>query len=105
MASSAPFPCSCYAKGDTVSGTGAYACQLAKNVFHASKIITTVSTAKIAQVPSLLGEGVVDQGLSSSPVPFLITFALTAGSHRLYQGDSSKSYSTGKCGFHARYNR
>lgn len=44
-----------------MSGTGAYACQLAKNVFHAGKVITTVSTAKVAQVPQLLGEGVVDQ--------------------------------------------
>ncbi|OAL23820.1 hypothetical protein AYO22_06139 [Fonsecaea multimorphosa] len=39
----------------------AYACQLAKNVFHAGKVITTVSTAKVARVPELLGEGVVDQ--------------------------------------------
>lgn len=44
-----------------LSGTGAYACQLAKNVFHAGKVITTVSTAKVPQVPQLLGEGVVDQ--------------------------------------------
>jgi NADPH:quinone reductase-like Zn-dependent oxidoreductase len=44
-----------------VSGTGAYACQLAKNVFHAGKVITTVSTAKVPLVPQYLGEGVVDQ--------------------------------------------
>ncbi|KAK5064350.1 hypothetical protein LTR84_000183 [Exophiala bonariae] len=44
-----------------LSGTGAYACQLAKNVFHAGNVITTVSTAKVAKVPELLGEGVVDQ--------------------------------------------
>lgn len=44
-----------------LSGTGAYACQLAKNVFHAGKVITTVSTAKVPLVPKLLGEGVVDQ--------------------------------------------
>jgi NADPH:quinone reductase-like Zn-dependent oxidoreductase len=44
-----------------VSGTGAYACQLAKNVFHAGKVITTVSTAKVAKVPGLLGKDVVDQ--------------------------------------------
>ncbi|KIW36912.1 uncharacterized protein PV06_10816 [Exophiala oligosperma] len=44
-----------------LSGTGAYACQLAKNVFHASKVITTVSTAKILKVPELLGKGIVDQ--------------------------------------------
>lgn len=45
----------------SVSGTGAYACQLAKNVFHAGKVITTVSTAKVAKVPELLGKGVVDE--------------------------------------------
>ncbi|OAA58460.1 Alcohol dehydrogenase superfamily, zinc-type [Niveomyces insectorum RCEF 264] len=44
-----------------LSGTGAFACQLAKNVFRAGKVITTVSTAKIPKVPTLLGEGVVDQ--------------------------------------------
>jgi NADPH:quinone reductase-like Zn-dependent oxidoreductase len=35
---------------------------LAKNVFGAGKVITTVSTSKVAKVPELLGEGVVDQG-------------------------------------------
>lgn len=44
-----------------LSGTGSCACQLAKNVFKAGKVITTVSTAKVAKVPELLGEGVVDQ--------------------------------------------
>ncbi|KAF5593781.1 serine threonine kinase [Fusarium subglutinans] len=44
-----------------LSGTGALACQLAKNVFHAAKVITTVSTSKIPKVPELLGEGTVDQ--------------------------------------------
>ncbi|KAL2133186.1 hypothetical protein VTI74DRAFT_2794 [Chaetomium olivicolor] len=44
-----------------LSGTGAFACQLAKNVFHAGKVITTVSTSKIPKIPELLGEGVVDQ--------------------------------------------
>ncbi|PHH91698.1 hypothetical protein CDD83_10615 [Cordyceps sp. RAO-2017] len=44
-----------------LSGTGAYACQLAKNVFRAGKVITTVSTSKVSRVPELLGEGVVDQ--------------------------------------------
>ncbi|RBQ78902.1 hypothetical protein FVER14953_00089 [Fusarium verticillioides] len=44
-----------------LSGTGAIACQLAKNVFHAGKVITTVSTAKIPKVSELLGEGTVDQ--------------------------------------------
>ncbi|EPE06508.1 alcohol dehydrogenase [Ophiostoma piceae UAMH 11346] len=54
-------------KGKTVfvpaglGGTGAYACQLAKNVFGAGKVITTVSTSKIAKVPEFLGDGVVDQ--------------------------------------------
>ncbi|RMZ82878.1 hypothetical protein DV737_g1875, partial [Chaetothyriales sp. CBS 132003] len=44
-----------------LSGTGAYACQLAKNIFRAGKVITTVSTSKVPKVPELLGEGVVDQ--------------------------------------------
>lgn len=46
-----------------VSGTGACACQLAKNVFLAGKVITTISTAKVGRVPELLGEGIVDQGM------------------------------------------
>jgi NADPH:quinone reductase-like Zn-dependent oxidoreductase len=51
-----------------VSGTGAFACQLAKKVFHAGKVITTVSTSKIPLVPELLGEGVVDESMfMSSP--------------------------------------
>lgn len=45
-----------------VSGTGLFACQLAKNVFHAGKVITTVSTAKMAKVKELLGKGTVDEG-------------------------------------------
>ncbi|KAF3389583.1 Reticulon-4-interacting protein 1 [Penicillium rolfsii] len=44
-----------------LSGTGLFACQLAKNVFKAGKVITTVSTAKVPQVKELLGEGVVDE--------------------------------------------
>lgn len=44
-----------------MSGTGSYACQLAKNVFKAGKVITTVSTAKVARVSGLLGDGVVDE--------------------------------------------
>ncbi|KAG4277383.1 hypothetical protein FPRO04_14119 [Fusarium proliferatum] len=44
-----------------LSGTGAIACQLAKNVFHAGKVITTVSTTKIPKVSGLLGQGMVDQ--------------------------------------------
>jgi NADPH:quinone reductase-like Zn-dependent oxidoreductase len=44
-----------------VSGTGAYCCQLAKNVFKAGKVITTVSTPKVPKVKELLGEGVVDE--------------------------------------------
>jgi NADPH:quinone reductase-like Zn-dependent oxidoreductase len=43
-----------------LGGTGAYACQLAKKVFKAGKVITTLSTAKISQI-SLLGDCVVDQ--------------------------------------------
>ncbi|KAJ3473298.1 hypothetical protein NLG97_g10389 [Lecanicillium saksenae] len=44
-----------------LSGTGAYGLQLAKNVFKAGKVITTVSTSKVPKVPELLGENVVDQ--------------------------------------------
>ncbi|KAM5386592.1 hypothetical protein ACJZ2D_000555 [Fusarium nematophilum] len=44
-----------------VSGTGSYACQVAKNVFGAGKVITTVSTAKMDKVPELLGLSTVDQ--------------------------------------------
>lgn len=52
-----------------VSGTGAYACQIAKNVFHAGKVITTVSTAKVDKVPELLGKGTVDQSEPQSNYP------------------------------------
>lgn len=44
-----------------MSGTGLFACQLAKNVFRAGKVITTVSTGKVDMVHALLGEGVVDE--------------------------------------------
>ncbi|KAJ5864482.1 uncharacterized protein N7529_006398 [Penicillium soppii] len=44
-----------------LSGTGLFACQLAKHVFHAGKVITTVSTSKIPKVKELLGEGTVDE--------------------------------------------
>ncbi|RHZ70325.1 hypothetical protein CDV55_107699 [Aspergillus turcosus] len=44
-----------------LSGTGLYACQLAKHVFHAGKVITTVSTSKVPKVDELLGKGTVDQ--------------------------------------------
>ncbi|KAJ5656424.1 hypothetical protein N7507_008374 [Penicillium longicatenatum] len=43
-----------------LSGTGLFACQLAKHVFHAGKVICSVSTAKIPKVKELLGEGTVD---------------------------------------------
>lgn len=43
-----------------VGGTGLFACQLAKNVFHAGKVITTVSTSKIPKLKELLGENTVD---------------------------------------------
>ncbi|KAK9478079.1 chaperonin 10-like protein [Lipomyces japonicus] len=54
-------------KGKTVyvngglSGTGSAAIQLAKNVFGASKVISTVSTVKVDQLPKVLGEGLVDE--------------------------------------------
>ncbi|KAJ5510697.1 Polyketide synthase enoylreductase [Penicillium expansum] len=44
-----------------LSGTGLFACQLAKNVFHAGKVITTVSTSKVEKIIELLGEATVDQ--------------------------------------------
>lgn len=49
-----------------VSGTGLFACQLAKNVFHAGKVITTVSTTKVEKVKELLGEGTVDESEDSN---------------------------------------
>ena len=54
-------------KGKTVfipaglSGTGGFAVQLAKNVFQAGKVITTLSTGKIPKIKALLGEGTPDQ--------------------------------------------
>lgn len=54
-------------KGKTVfipaglSGTGSLLVQVAKNVYGAGKVVTTVSTSKVKLVPELLGEGVVDQ--------------------------------------------
>ncbi|KAJ5813649.1 uncharacterized protein N7503_000399 [Penicillium pulvis] len=44
-----------------LGGTGIFACQLAKNIFKAGKVITTVSTSKVEKVKELLGEGVVDE--------------------------------------------
>jgi NADPH:quinone reductase-like Zn-dependent oxidoreductase len=49
----------------TVGGTGIFACQLAKNIFRAGKVITTVSTSKVPQVNKLLGEGIVDESESA----------------------------------------
>ena len=37
---------------------------MAKNIFGAAKVITTVSTEKVGKVDKLLGNGVVDQSLS-----------------------------------------
>ncbi len=54
-------------KGKTVyipaglSGVGSIAVQLAKRVFLAAKVITTLSTSKIPKVTSLVGEDVLDQ--------------------------------------------
>ncbi|KAL5337467.1 chaperonin 10-like protein [Aspergillus crustosus] len=44
-----------------LGGTGLFACQLAKHVFHAGKVITTVSTSKIPKVKELLGDDTVDE--------------------------------------------
>lgn len=40
-----------------LSGTGHFAVQLAKNVFGATKVITTLSTSKVSKFKELLGEG------------------------------------------------
>jgi hypothetical protein len=46
---------------------------MAKNRYGAARIITTVSTEKVAKVDGLLGNGVVDQGLcDSNIVEFLV---------------------------------
>jgi NADPH:quinone reductase-like Zn-dependent oxidoreductase len=44
-----------------VSGVGSVAAQMAKNVYGAGKVITTVSTKKVSMVDDLLGKGVVDE--------------------------------------------
>lgn len=79
-----------------VSGTGAYACQLAKNVFEAGKVITTVSTSKVAQIPKYLGEGVVDQGMLSSKIWCMF---LRQSSHRLHEAGSISSNPCQICRF------
>ena len=43
------------------SGTGSLGCRIAKHVYGAGKVITTVSTAKVPQVENYLGKGIVDQ--------------------------------------------
>lgn len=54
-------------KGKTIfipgglSGTGSFGVQLAKKVFGAGKVITTLSTGKIPMIQKLLGDGVPDQ--------------------------------------------
>ncbi|KAK9450411.1 chaperonin 10-like protein [Limtongia smithiae] len=44
-----------------LSGTGSMGVQLAKNVFGASKVITTLSTSKIPKLESCIGAGIVDE--------------------------------------------
>lgn len=54
-------------KGKTVfipgglSGTGSFAVQIAKNHFHAGKVVTTLSPKKISILDEVIGEGVIDQ--------------------------------------------
>lgn len=43
-----------------LSGTGSFAVQLAKNVFGAGKVITTLSTGKIPKIKELLGTSAPD---------------------------------------------
>jgi NADPH:quinone reductase-like Zn-dependent oxidoreductase len=47
-----------------VGGVGSLACQMAKNIFGAAKVITTVLTEKVGKADKLLGNGVVDRSLS-----------------------------------------
>lgn len=72
-----------------VGGTGLFACQLAKNIFKAGKVITTVSTAKVPKVKELLGEGVVDESKCIlpffPPVNNLEIKAYICRSHRLQE--------------------
>jgi len=51
-----------------VSGVGSVAVQMAKNVYGADKVITTVSTAKVSRVDDLLGKGIVDESELSRPL-------------------------------------
>jgi NADPH:quinone reductase-like Zn-dependent oxidoreductase len=44
-----------------LSATGSFGVQLAKNVFGAGKIITTLSTGKIARIREILGDSTPDQ--------------------------------------------
>ncbi|KAJ5625167.1 hypothetical protein N7510_001476 [Penicillium lagena] len=44
-----------------LSGTGSYGCQIAKHIFQAGRVITTVSSSKVPRVEELLGAGVVDE--------------------------------------------
>ncbi|KAJ5706548.1 hypothetical protein N7488_006349, partial [Penicillium malachiteum] len=52
-----------------LGGTGIFACQLAKNIFRAGKVITTVSTSKVSQVNKLLGEGIVMRSDPMNVIP------------------------------------
>lgn len=61
-----------------VSGTGLFACQLAKKIFHAGKVITTVSTGKKSKVNELLGDNVVDES-ESDPCSAIPSYRRTGG--------------------------
>lgn len=100
-----PPNCNAFSNDIQVSGTGLFACQLAKNVFHAGKVITTVSTSKIPKVKELLGEGTVDEGKHLQFQPSSQLEILTLSSHRLHQVRSTTSDSIWLCRFHFRYGR
>lgn len=89
-----------------VSGTGLFACQLAKHVFRASKVITTVSTAKIPKLKELLGEGTIDEGntllLYSS---LLFVLSNLSSSYRLHEIRPQRCYRTWNSGLSLRYSR
>ena len=70
---------------------------MAKTIFGAEKVITTVSTSKIDKVDEVLGRGIVDQG---SYALFTIVSGsgkwttITKSSNRLYRRQSLSSNSS-----------
>jgi NADPH:quinone reductase-like Zn-dependent oxidoreductase len=44
-----------------------FGCQLAKHIFKAGKVITTVSTSKVPKIKELLGDNTVDESMPPPP--------------------------------------